>query len=90
MALVMLISRGQHSTQLKTVRQRQTPIVSFMISSRSFTSWSRLSKMKRCAWTIAAGPTYSPLAQKDGQEVVQQAQRMHLVVSSKRSRSATV
>jgi hypothetical protein len=54
-------------------------------------AWSRLSKMKRCAaLTIAAGPTYCSLAQKDGQEVVQAAHRMHLVVSSKRSRSSAL
>ena len=43
--------------------------------------------MKRWALTIAAGPKYSSSAQKIGQEVVQAAHRMHLVVSSKRSRS---
>ena len=49
---------------------------------------SRLSKMNRWALTIAAGPTYSGLAQNDGQAVVQAAHRMHLLVSSNRSRSA--
>ena len=48
---------------------------------------SRLSKMKRWALTIAAGPMKLWFAQKGGQAVVQQAQRMHFVVSSKRSRS---
>ena len=38
--------------------------------------------MKRWAWTIAAGPTYSGRAQNDGQELVQAAHRMHFVVSS--------
>jgi hypothetical protein len=35
MALVMRISRGQASVQLKIVRQRHTPLRSFRISSRS-------------------------------------------------------
>ena len=43
--------------------------------------------MNRCAFTIAAGPTYWPSAQ-NGQDVVHAAQRMHLVVSSNRSRSS--
>ena len=42
--------------------------------------------MNRCALTIAAGPTYSGCAQKLGHELVQAAQRMHLVVSSYTSR----
>ena len=82
MALVMLMPRGQASTQLKIVRQRQTPSSSDRISSRLGRASSRESKMKRWAWTIAAGPTYSGRAQKDGQEEVQAAHRMHLVVSS--------
>src|SRR4029453_3780528 len=45
--------------------------------------------MKRCALTIAAGPKYWPSVQKTGQDEVQAAHRMHLVVSSKRSRSST-
>jgi len=44
--------------------------------------------MKRWAFTIAAGPKYWSSAQKTGHEVVQAAQRMHLVVSSKRWRSS--
>src|SRR6185503_14010813 len=56
-ARVMLMPRGQASTQLKMVRQRHTPSASAMISSRSSVAWSRLSKMNRCALTIAAGPT---------------------------------
>ena len=38
--------------------------------------------MNRCAFTIAAGPTYPSSPQKIGHDVVQAAQRMHLVVSS--------
>ena len=38
--------------------------------------------MNRCAFTIAAGPTYASSPQKTGHEVVQQAHRMHFVVSS--------
>ena len=68
MARVTSMPRGQTSTQLKAVRQRHTPIVSAMMSRRSLAIWSRLSKMKRCAWTIAAGPTYSLLAQNEGQD----------------------
>ena len=52
----MLMSRGQASTQLKIVRQRQTPSLSARISRRSSAASSRLSKMKRWALTIAAGP----------------------------------
>ena len=44
--------------------------------------------MKRWALTIAAGPTYDELPQYTGHDVVQQAQRMHFVVSSNRSRSS--
>ena len=43
--------------------------------------------MKRWALTIAAGPTYFRSPQNGGQAVVQQAQRMHFVVSSNRARS---
>ena len=45
--------------------------------------------MKRCALTIAAGPKYWPSVQNTGQLEVHAAHRMHLVVSSKRARSAT-
>ena len=58
------------------------------IRRRSAAPWSRLSKMNRCALTIAAGPTNSSFVQVIGQAVVQAAQRMHLVVSSNRSRSS--
>ena len=44
--------------------------------------------MNRCAFTIAAGPKYWPSVQNTGQDEVHAAQRMHLVVSSNRSRSA--
>ena len=44
--------------------------------------------MNRCALTIAAGPKYWPSVQNTGQLDVHAAHRMHLVVSSKRSRSA--
>ena len=88
-AWVISISLGQATVQLKTVWQRYTPNWSLRIRSLSAPAWSRLSKIKRCAVTIAAGPTYWSFAQKDGQEVVQQAHKMHLVVSSKRSRSST-
>ena len=44
--------------------------------------------MKRCALTIAAGPKYWPSFQNTGQDEVHAAHRMHLVVSSKRSRSS--
>src|SRR4051794_37262140 len=89
-ALVMLMPRGHASTQLKIVRQRHTPSLSARISSRSPAASSRESKMKRCAFTIAAGPTYDFCAQNDGHELVHAAHRMHLVVSSYRSRSACV
>ena len=45
--------------------------------------------MKRCALTIAAGPKYWPSVQNTGHDEVHAAHRMHLVVSSKRARSAT-
>jgi hypothetical protein len=82
MARVIWMPRGQASTQLNTVRQRQTPLASAMISSRSSWAWSRESVMKRCAFTMAAGPTYEASDQKTGQEVVQAAQRMQRLVSS--------
>src|SRR5438874_8242419 len=44
--------------------------------------------MKRCALTIAAGPTNSLLAQNGGHDVVHAAHRMHLVPSSYRARSS--
>src|SRR2546426_5407196 len=87
MARVTLMPRGQASTQLKIVRQRHTPSLEFRISRRSSRPSSRLSKMNRWALTMAAGPTYSGLAQNDGQEVVHAAQRMQRVVSSNTSRS---
>src|SRR6476660_1578367 len=86
-ASVTLMSGGLALVQLKTVRHRQTPSASLRISSRSAAPRSRESKMNRCALTIAAGPTYLRSPQKGGQAVVQQAQRMHLVVSSYRARS---
>src|SRR5699024_7672280 len=86
-AWVTWMPRGHESVQLKVVRHRHTPSASLRISRRSAAPSSRESKMNRCALTIAAGPKYDPSAQKTGQEVVQHAQRMHLVVSSKRSRS---
>src|ERR1700722_19241906 len=81
------IPRGQASVQLNVVRQRHTPSTSLRMSRRSAAASSRESKMNRCALTIAAGPKYEPSLQYTGQLVVQQAHRMHLVVSSKRARS---
>jgi hypothetical protein len=57
-ACVTLIPRGQQSVQLNTVRQRQAPELSLSSESRSAAARSRESKMKRCAATIACGPTY--------------------------------
>ena len=74
--------------QLNVVRQRNTPVFSDRIARRSSAASSRESKMNRWAFTMAAGPTYSPSPQKIGHDVVHAAQRMHLVVSSKRSRSS--
>ena len=73
--------------QLKTVRHRQTPSMSLRISSRRRASVARVED-EAMALTIAAGPTYFWSPQNGGQAVVQQAQRMHLVVSSNRARSA--
>ena len=73
---------GQASVQLKMVRQRHTPSRSFKMSSRSSAFVSRDSKVKLCAFTMAAGPTKFSSAQKLGQLVVHAAQRMHFVVSS--------
>ncbi|CKS59413.1 Uncharacterised protein [Mycobacterium tuberculosis] len=55
-ALVTSMPRGQDSVQLNVVRQRHTPSTSLRMSRRSAAASSRLSKMKRCALTIAAGP----------------------------------
>src|ERR1700682_1806271 len=90
MARVISISRGQASVQLKTVRQRQTPLRVFSTARRSWAPWSRLSKMKRWAFTIAAGPIKSLLAQNGGHEVVHAAHRMHLVPSSYVERSSGI
>src|SRR3954464_12126984 len=80
------MSRGQTSVQLNIVRHRQTPDLELRICNRCSPPWSRLSKINRCALTIAAGPTYCSLVQVIGQDDVQHAQRMHLVVSSNRAR----
>src|SRR3989441_9603385 len=76
------IPRGQASEQLKMVRQRHTPSRLPRSAMRSAAPWSRLSKMKRWALTIEAGPTQSGFPHTDGQEPVQAPQRMHLVPSS--------
>src|SRR5271165_2667252 len=55
-AFVTWIPRGQASVQLNVVRHRHTPSASLRMSSRSAAPSSRLSKMKRCALTIDAGP----------------------------------
>ena len=55
-AWVTWMPRGQDSVQLNVVRQRHTPSTSLRMSSRSAAPSSRLSKMNRCALTIAAGP----------------------------------
>ena len=81
--------RGHASVQLKVVRQRHTPSLSLRMSRRTDAASSRESKMKRCALTIAAGPKYWPSVQNTGHDDVHAAHRMHLVVSSKRARSAT-
>src|SRR3954462_9036827 len=90
MAWVTLMPRGQALEQLNVVRHRNTPERWFRISSRSPAAWSRESKMNRWALTMAAGPTNDELPQYTGHEVVHAAHRMHLVVSSKRSRSSAV
>ena len=87
-ALVTWMPRGHASVQLKVVRQRHTPSLSLRMSRRMSAASSRESKMKRWAFTMAAGPKYWPSVQNTGQEEVHAAQRMHLVVSSKRSRSS--
>src|SRR5690606_13821608 len=89
-ALVTSIPRGHASVQLKIVRQRHTPSLSLRISRRWVEASSRESKMNRCALTIAAGPKYWPSVQNTGHEDVHAAHRMHLVVSSKRSRCSAV
>src|SRR5690606_17780060 len=88
-AWVIWMPRGHASVQLKVGRQRHTPSLSLRMSRRVSAPSSRESKMKRCALTMAAGPKYCPSVQNTGQLEVQAAHRMHLVVSSKRARSAT-
>src|SRR5919205_2658821 len=88
MACVTWMPRGHASEQLKVVRQRHTPSLSLRISRRMSPASSRESKMNRWAFTIAAGPKYWPSVQNTGQDDVHAAHRMHLVVSSKRSRSS--
>ena len=60
------------------------------MSRRTSVPASRESKMNRCAPTMACGPKYCPSDQNTGHDVVQHAQRMHLVVSSKTARSSMV
>ena len=55
-AFVTWMPRGQASVQLKVVRHRNTPVFSLRIFRRSRPASSRESKMKRWAFTIAAGP----------------------------------
>ena len=81
-ALVTWMPRGHASVQLKVVRQRHTPSLSFRISRRMSPASSRESKMNRCALTMAAGPKYWPSVQNTGQDEVHAAHRMHFVVSS--------
>src|SRR4030095_15432540 len=52
MALVTSMPRGQASVQLKVVRQRQTPSLSFRTSRRWGAPWSRASKMERWELTV--------------------------------------
>ena len=87
-AFVTSIPRGQASVQLKVVRHRHTPSLSLRISRRCDPPSSRLSKMNRCAFTIAAGPKYCPSVQNTGQDDVHAAHRMHFVVSSNLARSS--
>src|SRR5690606_33404261 len=75
-AFVTSMPRGHASVQLKVVRQRHTPSLSLRISRRCVAPSSRLSKMKRCALTIAAGPKYWPSVQNTGQDDVHAAHRM--------------
>src|SRR6056300_1735564 len=88
MALVTCIPLGHAVVQLNAVLHLNAPLTSFNISNLCLDALSRESNMNLCAFTIAAGPTYVSAVQNTGQLVVHAAQRMHFVVSSKRSRSS--
>src|SRR5699024_12060295 len=62
-AFVTWMPRGHASVQLNVVRQRHTPSRSLRTSRRMSPPSSRLSKMKRWAFTIDAGPKYWPSVQ---------------------------
>src|SRR5690625_172034 len=78
--------RGHASVQLKVVRQRHTLSLELRISRRCSPASSRESEMKRWALTMAAGQKYWPSGQNTEHEEVQAEHRMHMLVSSKRSR----
>src|SRR5512145_1635783 len=83
-SLILLMARvglrpfGHTSTQFMIVWQRNSRYGSSRLSKRSAVVWSRVSAMKRYACSRPAGPTnLSGFHQKEGQDVEQQAHRMH-------------
>src|SRR5688572_4052066 len=83
-SLILLMARvglrpfGHTSTQFMIVWQRNSRYGSSRLSRRSAVVWSRVSAMKRYACSSPAGPTnLSGFHQKEGQDVEQQAHRMH-------------
>ncbi len=89
MARVGFSPFGQTSTQFMMVWQRNSLNGPSRLASRSSVAWSRLSARKRQDCSSAAGPrNLSGFHQNDGQEVEQQAHRMHSYRPSSWSRSA--
>src|SRR5215475_6734360 len=69
--------------------QRKSRYGSSRSSRRAAVAWSRLSAMKRYAWSNPAGPTnLSGFHQNDGHEVEQHAHKMHSYSPSSSSRSS--
>jgi hypothetical protein len=78
MARVGFSPFGHTDTQFMMPRQRKTLNGSSSDSRRSAVAESRVSERNRYAWSSPAGPmNLSGFHQKNGQEVEQQAQRIH-------------
>src|SRR5471032_2389107 len=91
MALVGLRPLGHTLTQFMMLWHRNTLKASSRLSKRDCVSVSRLSIRKRYAANKPAGPTnLSGFHQNDGQEVEQQAQRIHSYNPSSFARSSGI
>jgi hypothetical protein len=82
MNLVGLIDLGHASVQLKTVWHRHRPSSHATSLSRSRLAASRVSAMKRAAFTKAAGPGYDGLVHVMGHDEKQAAQSIQSMATS--------